>query len=131
LRPILRDARPTLDALRLASTSGVPLLDELDPTIHRLDTELLPWLAKRDESTRLRNYEAIGPHFSAVGSGSSEFNAFGNIIQFPVMGGPNSIFATSGLPSLTRMCRARVGESREANCPAAARLLQRLFGGKR
>lgn len=128
-RPILRDAGPTFDALRRAGDTGTPLLRELDPTVRRLDDELLPFLAERDPSTRLRNFEAIGPFFSAVGGGAAEFNEFGNIIQFPVMGGPNSLFASSA--GMTRACRREVPAAKRERCPQVAGLLTRVMGGKR
>ena len=136
-RPILRDAGPALDALRRASLTGVPLLRALDPTVRRLDGELLPFLARRDPATRLRNYEAIGPAFSAVGGSAAEFNDLGFVIQFPAPGGPNSALTASGAPPgssagsrlLVRQCERNASTAERGRCAAAARLVARIFGG--
>lgn len=76
-QPLLRSAGPTFDALGNASEAGVPLLRGLDPTLRRLDSELLPFLRERDERTRLRLYEALGPTFSSIDHLGSEFDRIG------------------------------------------------------
>lgn len=132
VRPLLVAAKPTLDALRRVSANGTPLVQGLDPTIRRLDSELLPFLARRDDSTRLRNYEAIGPFFSAVGGSAMEFNDLGHIIQFPVLGGPNSALAGhTGTTALMKRCSSSVGASQRSRCAGAVTIVKALLGGRR
>lgn len=135
-RPLLRAAGPTLTALKRASANGVPLLRELDPTVGRLNDELLGYLARRDSATQLRNYEAIGPFFSSIDSAAAPFNDAGHVLQFAVAPGPNSAFPLNRPPSGARAravsrCRAQVPASGRGRCSAAARFLTRIFGGPR
>jgi ABC-type transporter Mla subunit MlaD len=134
-RPLLAAAGPTLAAARRASLHGAPLLDSLDPTVRRLDTDLLPFLERRDGGTRLRNFEAIGPTFSSVASAGAEFNDIGHIVQFPLVPGPNSALPLNQAPAAqarsVRACRQQTPVSARSRCPAAAGLLARIFGGTR
>ena len=128
-RPLLRAAGPTLTALKRASANGVPLLRALDPTVRRLNDELLPFLERRDESTRLRNYEAIGPFFSSLASVAAPFNDAGHLLQFAVAPGPNSVLSLNQPPRAALPCR--VAADSRGGCSTAARLLTRIFGGRR
>jgi virulence factor Mce-like protein len=132
-RPLLRAAGPTLTALKRASANGVPLLRELDPTVRRLNAELLPFLDRRDPSTKLRNYEAIGPFFSSVNSVAAPFNDAGHLLQFAVAPGPNSVLSLNSPPAAAavRDCRADVPARARGGCASAARLVTRIFGGRR
>ncbi len=87
-RPLLRVARPTLTrlrpavaALRGASTVGRPLIAALEPTVDRSLRELVPWLARRDDETRLANGWAIGPWFSGASAVASRFDANGYLLR--------------------------------------------------
>jgi hypothetical protein len=134
-RPLLRAAGPTLTALKRASASGVPLLSGLDPTVGRLNAELLPYLDRRDSSTRLRNYEAIGPFFSSLDSAAAAFNDAGHALQFAVAPGPNSVLTANSPPSggapAVRACRSSVPSRARGRCSTALRLLSRIFGERR
>jgi virulence factor Mce-like protein len=132
-RPLLRAAGPTLTALKRTSANGVPLLRELDPTVSRLNAELLPYLDRRDPSTKLRNYEAIGPFFSSLASVAAPYNDAGHLLQFAVTFGPNSVVSFNSPPSkaAVRDCRASVPARARGGCSTAVRLLTRIFGGRR
>lgn len=132
-RPLLRAAAPALTALKRASANGVPLLTELDPTVRRLNAELLPFLDRRDASTQLRNYEAIGPFFSSLDSVAAPFNDAGHLLQFAVAPGPNSALPLNSPPvgAAVRQCRANVSARARGGCSQAARLMTRIFGGAR
>jgi phospholipid/cholesterol/gamma-HCH transport system substrate-binding protein len=115
-RPLLRAAAPTLEALRGASASGTPLMQQLEPTLTRLDQELLPWLRKPDTSTRLATYEMIGPFWSDLASAASEFDSEGYRIRLTVPLNTNSIISSpmgndmaaacerGGVPHADTMC---------------------------
>jgi virulence factor Mce-like protein len=135
-RPLLKAAGPTLTALKRASANGVPLLNELDPTVRRLNAELLPFLDRRDSSTQLRTYEAIGPFFSSVDSIAAPFNDAGHLLQFAVAPGPNSVLTANSPPAgalapAVSDCRTSVPSRARAGCSTAARLLTKIFGGRR
>ena len=76
-RPLLHSARPTFADLRGASIAGVPLLAGLEPSLARLNSDILPWLGKRDTDTRVLNYESIGPTFSVLDKAAAEFDHSG------------------------------------------------------
>lgn len=83
-KPLLGDLPGALRDLGGASRAGGGLLDALDPTLHRLNDDLLPWLASRDDETRLRVFEAVGPTFSVLSSAGGDFDAMGYFLHFPV-----------------------------------------------
>lgn len=82
--PVLRDLPPALRNLAAMSRQAVPLIGALDPTVRRLQDRLLPWLAKRDEDTKLTTYEAIGPTFSVLDSAAGDFDTNGWFFHFPI-----------------------------------------------
>ena len=86
-RPLLRDAGPALSDLAGAAREGVPLLRDLRPTVRRLRDPLLPFLRRRDEGTRLRNFEAIGPTFGALSGSSAPFDERGYYLRFAPLAG--------------------------------------------
>jgi virulence factor Mce-like protein len=80
--PALRDLAPALRSLRTLGRTGVPLMAELTPTMTRTDTQIVPFLNERSSTTKLRNYEAIGPFFAAVDSSASTLDAGGFMQRF-------------------------------------------------
>lgn len=130
IRPLLHAAGPTLTALQRASRSGVPFLNGLDPTVRRLQDELLPYLDERDKSTKLKNYEAVGPFFSSLDTVAAPFNDVGHLLQFAVLFGPNSATAPS-VVAAARRCRREVPARGHGGCDAAAKVVARLSGGRR
>jgi ABC-type transporter Mla subunit MlaD len=97
-RPLLKDAKPTFASLAGAGRAGVPLMNELDPTLRRLDGELIPYLHERDPETRLRNLEAIGPFWASLAMAASEYDAEGHRIRFTVPPGVNSLIGVPPSP---------------------------------
>ena len=90
-RPLLKDAKPTFTSLAGVGRAGVPLMNQLDPTLRRLDRDLIPFLNARDNETRLRNVESIGPFWAALAMAASEYDAEGHRIRFTVPPGVNSL----------------------------------------
>lgn len=80
--PALRDLQPALTSLGSASRQGSPLFKALDPTLDRLNKQILPFLDKTDSTTKLKNYEAIGPFFAVLSSSSSQFDVNGHMQRF-------------------------------------------------
>ncbi len=128
-RPLLRAARPTFEALARASVTGVPLMNDLEPTFERLDSELIPWLNKKDDSTRMKVYEMIGPFWSALAGAAGEYDDEGYRIRFTVPPSTNSV-GNLPISILERSCRTTgVGDAR---CKSLANDLGRLwFQGKK
>jgi hypothetical protein len=129
IRPLLRAAGPTLDALRGASITGVPLMRELDPTLRRLDAELLPFLRERDPETRLLNYEAIGPFFASLDAAASEFDREGYRIRLHVPPTNTSSLLMTGIQSTMARSCARSRPAAAAACAKAATVLARSWFG--
>jgi virulence factor Mce-like protein len=125
-RPLLRAARPAFDSLRGASANGVPLMQGLDPTLVRLDKELLPYLREKDPETRLKNYEAIGPFWAALASAAAETDAEGHRIRFTVPPGPNSYVSLPVTSSATKACNASALPAADMSC---SRVVNALFNG--
>lgn len=129
VRPLLLSAGPTFDSLRGASRAGVPLLRGLDPTLRRLDAELLPYLRRRDSGTRLRNYESLGPTFSVLDDVGAEYDSLGHRSRFTVPFGATSV-STAYQDNLTRGCERTAGPSGRVNCAPLAQVISRAwFGG--
>jgi virulence factor Mce-like protein len=127
-RPLLRDARPALTSLTGTSDAGVPLIERLNPTLARLDRETLPFLRVRDEETRLRLYEAIGPTFASLGNAGAEFDAEGIRFRLSTPFGSTSA-ATLVQAGFVRQCRLTVRPSRRSSCgPLAEVMAQGYFG---
>jgi virulence factor Mce-like protein len=131
IRPLLRAAGPTFDALGGASRSGVPLMAQLDPTLTRLDGELLPYLRKRDSGTRLLNYEAIGPFWAALAMDAGEFDRAGYRIRFTVPFGPNSFISSPVASAMARACARSAIRGGAAECAKVDAALARSWFGVR
>jgi phospholipid/cholesterol/gamma-HCH transport system substrate-binding protein len=119
-RPILGDLSPAVRDLAAAARQGVPLLNALDPTVKRLNGELLPWLRETDDGTKLRNYEAIGPLFAVLDSAAADYDANGWFFHFPITPTGDTVLLPCG-PALTP------GEL--TRCDALNDVLSGVFGG--
>ena len=89
--PLLGVAPAALTQLGSAGASGTPLLRGLTPTIARLNARLLPFLNTRDDDTKLKIYEGIGPTFSAIDSAASQFDGSSWFLHFDAAAGVNSV----------------------------------------
>jgi hypothetical protein len=128
-RPLLRSTRPAFDSLRRASANGVPLMQDLDPTLVRLDRELLPYLRKTDPETRLRNYEAIGPFWSALAMSAAEFDSEGHRIRFTVPLGANSAVSAPVTSAMTRACATSALPRADVSCSSVVSWLSKSWFG--
>jgi phospholipid/cholesterol/gamma-HCH transport system substrate-binding protein len=130
VRPLLTAAAPTFDSLRGASRAGVPLMKGLDPTLSRLDKELLPYLGERDNETRLRNYESIGPFWAALSAAAAEFDSEGYRIRLTVPMNTNSVVNAPFTGALTTSCLRSGLDAGRASCSQAATSLARAWFGR-
>jgi ABC-type transporter Mla subunit MlaD len=121
IHPLLRAARPTFRSLRGVAANGVPLMEGLDPTLDRLDNELLPYLRKKDDETRLPLYETIGPFWAALAMSAAEYDSEGHRIRFTVPPNTNSYVNSAPAQAISRACqRSSVAASR---CGGLTKLL--------
>ncbi len=150
-KPLLRNAKPTFDSLRRLSLSGVPLIKGLDPTVRRLNADILPFLNERDLETRVRNYQSLGPFFSDVDSAASQYDAAGfrlrlgvipegsnSVTTFSTPGNGGNLQSRSSKPDdvmnstagrVARHCVAVVAANRRDRCAGLAELVVNgLFG---
>lgn len=90
-RPLLAVAPAALRGLGRLGAVGTPLLRRLTPTVARLNGNLLPFLNRRDDDTKLKIYEGIGPTFSAISSAASQFDGSSWFLHFDASAGLNSL----------------------------------------
>jgi ABC-type transporter Mla subunit MlaD len=133
-QPLLRNARPALTNLGAASVAGVPVLKELEPTLNRLNSSILPWLGQRDPDTRVINYESIGPTFSVLDKAGAEYDSAGYRLHLSTLLGSASLLdegiLTKAKSTFTSQCDRVARAGQRTNCPAVASVLTTgLFGG--
>lgn len=121
--PLLHAAGPTFDALRQASTTGVPLINALDPTVTRMINQLLPFLQSRDSGTKLRVYESIGPFFSSISSAASQYDSIGHRIRLEVVPSITGFLTTPATSSMTAACDVSSIPHKAVVCPRLATAL--------
>jgi ABC-type transporter Mla subunit MlaD len=80
--PLLADLRPAFRSLRSAGRAGVPMMARLDPTIGRMNAEILPWLESKDPWSHRQVYQLIGPFFASLASITSIMDHNGHQIRF-------------------------------------------------
>lgn len=130
LRPLLTAARPTFDDLRAVADSAVPVIDGLKPTIGRLNKEILPWLAERDDEAKTRNYEGIGPFFSVLNMAAAEYDAVGYRLHLSTPGSNNSVL-TAAQGEFARTCKQKARTQRaRIGCERMAAVLARGWLGR-
>jgi ABC-type transporter Mla subunit MlaD len=120
--PAFRDLGPALIDLQRAGAAGVPMMRAFAPTLDRTSTEIVPFLDRRTATTKLKNYEAIGPFFGAIASSAATFDAGGYMQRFQ----PGQRLAAPTLP-MTACTRQTVhGASRADVRRACAQLMSAL-----
>ncbi|HEX6391700.1 MAG TPA: hypothetical protein VFZ89_19700, partial [Solirubrobacteraceae bacterium] len=121
--PLLIDARPTFDDLGATARAAVPVIDELKPTVNRLNERILPWLDEADSEAKVRNYQGVGPFFSVLNMAAAEYDKVGYRLHLSTPAANNSVI-TLAMTSFERSC-ARKAESRFAKigCSRMANVL--------
>jgi virulence factor Mce-like protein len=121
-KPVLVNARPALRSLRGVSQSGVPLVQHLEPTVDRVNDQLLGWLDKRDSDTRLRNFEAIGPFFSSMSSAASQYDTAGFRLRLGVIPPSTNSLITTATPGNNTNLQSAFATDIAQRCKAARRI---------
>jgi hypothetical protein len=101
----------------------------LDPTVARLLTNILPWLGSRDSGTHLKNYESIGPFWSALAADAGEYDSIGYRIRFTVPPGTNSFLSTPIASQMASACARSALPHAASQCPNAIGLLSQGWFG--
>jgi phospholipid/cholesterol/gamma-HCH transport system substrate-binding protein len=126
-RPAVRALPPTARSLKRAAKAGVPLMERFDPTLVRMDKNIIPWLDKVEPATGLTTAEAIGPTFSAGASAAQQFDANGHQMRFQPGGGEHAI---GSLPCETNFTDPTAKQAREkVACLTLRETFARLLGG--
>ena len=124
-RQDLRRARPGGPPAGRGGQDGGPLIDRLEPTVDRSNESILPHLEAYDTDTKLKNYEAIGPFFSAVGSLGAHFSEGGaHSANFTV--GVGEAIVGGGSPCQTALVDPTAEE--KVNCDAFVAVLNQALG---
>jgi len=129
-RPLLRSLRPAVLGLARSAGPGRRLIAGLDPTVRRLQDELVPFLESTDSDLKVPVYQMIGPTFATLDSAASEYDDIGHVQHFPVLPGLGSV---SVLPSLkcSELLARRPGARTQRRCDSVNNALALLLTGKR
>jgi hypothetical protein len=126
-QPVLRDLNPALRSLQRAAKTGLPMMQQFDPTLERTNTKLIPWLEKRDSGTKLKNAWAIGPFFNALADSSKTFDVNGHVQNFQTLNTQPDAFGF--LPCHFTLFDKAQPEQEQAACKAIGDAIQQIFGG--
>lgn len=121
LQPLLAELRPAVNELSAASGPGDAVLTALEPTLNRLNSQILPWLQSDDSVLKRPIYDLIGPTLSDLGSATAEYDSLGHTIHFPALPGINSVDL---IP-----CTIFIADLSASTCSALDNLASSLFGG--
>src|SRR5207244_11708772 len=93
---------PAMAPLAATPRQGVPLLNQLAPSLERLDQAILPFMGEVDPQTQHSASQMIGPAFSSVGPAvTGHFDRNGHFLRFPTASGPTSVQTAPCQPLLT------------------------------
>jgi len=112
-RPLVAALDPAVSALGRAARRGVPLMDDLQPSLTRANESLLPFLHSKEPKTGVKQHQMVGPTVAAVDSLSGLFDGEGHVAHFnPTVGGrvlhdyaPCDVYATDPDPSRRIACQ--------------------------
>lgn len=124
-RPLLRSLNPAAASLEDVAREGVPLLDDLAPSLARISDDILPDLATRSPESGRTTYEMIGPALAGLDGIGSHYDDESTYIRFTGNGGGRII---DDLP-----CRAFFtdpGSPALLQCQAFGTVMKQLFSGK-
>jgi hypothetical protein len=119
---LLRSLRPTARRLAALAGDGAPLLDDLSPSLERLDKHVLPDLAKRSPESKRRTYEMIGPAIAGLAGIAGHYDGVSSFIRFTGNGGARIV---DDLPC--RAWFADPGSSHFLQCQALGDVLRRVI----
>lgn len=123
-QPLLRSLRPAARSLAATARNGNPLIDELVPSLERIDTDILPDLATVSPESKHTTYQMIGPALAGLGGIGSHYDNESTYIRFTGNGGGRIV---DDLP-----CRAFFtdpGADAFLQCQALGSVFKGLIGG--
>jgi phospholipid/cholesterol/gamma-HCH transport system substrate-binding protein len=91
-RPLLRALSPAVRALAAAAKDGVPLINSLRPSLRRLDSNIIPYLAKPDPETGKSTTIMIGGTAAGFGGSAGQQDSNGHFIRFPASIGSHNVY---------------------------------------
>jgi hypothetical protein len=120
--PLLHSLRPAADNLAVASRPGLSLLNELGPSLSRLDSTILPDLARTDKETGRTTYEMIGPTLASLDSAASGVDGIGHLISLGLGAGEGFLDTSPCKTFITNPTATQVIE-----CESMAQVLNGLL----
>lgn len=123
LRPLLGDLRPAFGDLATVGRNGTPLIKELGPVVARVNDVVLPWLARTDKATQVRNATSIGATFSVLNMAAAEFDGVGYRLHLSTPAANNSVISLYSTQLRATCLRAARTAAQRAACPSLARAL--------
>jgi len=91
--PLVASLRPAARGLRGAATNGLPLLQQLQPSLDRIDEKILPMLSEKDAGTGKSTAVMIGGALAAVGAGTgAQVDTNGHLFAFPGTSGNSPLY---------------------------------------
>jgi phospholipid/cholesterol/gamma-HCH transport system substrate-binding protein len=96
--PLLHPLRRAVSSLAAAAQTGVPVIEALEPSLQRLDTQILPNLDRVSPESKHPIYQMIGPTLQAMGQATSGFDQNGFYVRLT---GNSGSHALNTLPCTT------------------------------
>jgi phospholipid/cholesterol/gamma-HCH transport system substrate-binding protein len=94
--PLLRQLKPTVDSVAATAKAGVPVIDALNPSLIKLETDVLPALnEKYPEEGGRPVYSIVGPTLDQLNI-ANYYNSTGNMADFTL--GPEDLTGIQILP---------------------------------
>jgi ABC-type transporter Mla subunit MlaD len=120
--PLLHKLGPTVDSLAATARVGVPLIDNVAPSLERIKNQVLPGLAEKTAETQHPAYDMLDSTLAGFGNWAGFFDQDGNVADFVV--GLEDIQAPQLLP-----CSLDFSGEDFLVCSSLSDALQEFFTG--
>jgi hypothetical protein len=97
------------------------------PTLDRVRAEFLPFLDRRDQHTKLKTYETVGPVLSSVSSAFSWGDRHGSFANFEPGAGESALRPS---PCTTRLVDPDASTQEKIKCEVLTRTLSAMLEGR-
>lgn len=125
--PLLADLRPAFRSLRAAGRAGVPMMARLDPTVSRMNSDIVPWLQSTDPWSHRQVYQLIGPFFAGLASITSVMDSNGHQVRFQPGSGLRGAHGITGCEEYFNDPTAQ----QKVICTQISDVIGKMFGGAR
>ncbi|MEV4418405.1 MlaD family protein [Patulibacter sp. NPDC049589] len=125
--PTVRSLSPAVKRLADAADPARQLIERTDPIVDRLNADTIPFLNETHPTTKLKNYQAIGPFFASIGGSSHTFDANGNIQNFQSFPDERSLHT---LPCVLRLTDPTAPLDDKVNCSSLGDLVQQIIANQ-